>query len=644
MSATATASAASGFDDMEAQIAAAREAAANRDWPTSLTSWRAVLDNAPGHAVALVGAATALREMGRIDEAESFLAGPAARVPPSRIIANAYASLAHARADWPIAIARWTEVQRAFPDHPFAFLRGAQALRAAGRLNEAEVVLAAALPRFADDEQLAMARAWLANARSDWPLALECWAQLCQRYPDNPSVLVGTVRALHGAGRAQEAGPLLDAAEAMLPAARARGFDLLATQRLTLDIARLRQDWTGLRAKAEELLTEERAPRAEAWLALAQASWHSCDRDAADAAAIRALEIDPGLSEAVLVRIWVAADRGDGPATIDLYRRVAELNPTTVRWSLKLVQLLNWFGRIDEAVAELERLRRLWPNNPSVRAYLRSYGPSGEMRSGVLADAAQADAAPVVPEEAELRAIAAKAPPLATRRRSILIDDPRQDVQLMGAAGAKTAVLVFSNDTDTLSMPLALFDRFMASWPVSVVYLKDFNRLRYLGGIGSLGRSYIDTLEALRQIIARLDARRVLTLGACNGGSAAIRYGIELGAERIVSFAAATRLTPEAPTRLRQKQNFMRHRLSAAVPEGLPDLRPFLQARDHLAQVTYFYYAHDPRESADADHIADLPGIQFRPHPGDPAMPLLRRLAVEEADFSGALAGWLGLA
>jgi hypothetical protein len=117
-----------------------------------------------------------------------------------------------------------------------------------------------------------------------------------------------------------------------------------------------------------------------------------------------------------------------------------------------------------------------------------------------------------------------------------------------------------------------------------------------------------------------------------------------LGAERIVCFAAATRLPPEDPTRLKQKQNFMRHRLLEEVPEGLPDLRPFLQARSCLTQINYFYYANDPREAADADHLADLPGIHFRPHPGDPAMPLLRRFAVEEADFSGALAVWLGLA
>jgi len=630
-------------DVIEAHVAAAREAAAKRDWPASLSGWRAVLADAPGHVAAMVGAATALRESGRIDEAESLLAGPAARVPPNRLIATAYAATAHARADWPVAIARWTGVQCAFPDHPFAFLRGAQALRAAGRLNEAEALLARAVPRFADDEPLAMARAWLANARSDWPLALECWAELRRRHPDNPSVLVGTVRALHGASRADEAGPLLDAAEALLPSACARGFDQVAAQRLSLDIARLRQDWRGLRAKAEALLAEESAPHAEAWLALAQAGWHSGDRDAADAAASRALEVDPTLSEAVLVRIWVAADRGDGPATIELHRRVAELNPNTVRWPLKLVQLLNWFGRIDEAVAELERLRRLWPNHPSVLAYLRSYGPTGEMRTGVLDDATPPGTIPV-PEEAEWRAIAAKAPPESTWRRPILIDDPRKDVQVLRVDDAETAVLLFSNDSDTLSMPLALFDRFMAPWPVSVVYLKDFDRLRYLRGIRSLAGTYTGAIEALRQIIGGLGARRVVALGACNGGSAAIRYGIELGAERIVSFAAATRLAPEAPTRLRQKQNFMRNRLSEAVPSGLPDLRPFLEVHGHLAKVLYFHYARDPREAADADHLANLPGIEFRPNAGDPGIPLLRRLAVEEADFSRALAVWLDLA
>ncbi len=475
-------------------MAAAREAADRRDWPACLAGWQAVLAHAPGHAAALAGAATALRESGRIDEAETLLDGPAARVPPNRLIATAFAGLAHARGDWKLAVARWTIVQLAFPDHPFAFLRGAQALRAAGRLDEAEALLADAVPRFADDEKLAMEQAWLANARRQWPLALKCWEQLRHRYPENPSVLVGMVRALNAAGRADEAGPLLDAAEALLPAARTSGFDKAALQRLTLDIPRLRHDWPGLRAKAEALLAEERAPHAEAWLAVAQGSWHSGDRDAADAAAIRALEIDPKLSEAVLMRIWVAADRGDGPATIDLYRRLAELNPATVRWSLKLVQLLNWFGRIDEAVAELERLRKLWPNNPPVLAYLRSYGPTGEMRTGVLDDSPPLGSK--VTAEAGWQAIAAKAPPEAAWRRPILIDDPSQDVQVIRVDGAETAVVLFTTDSDTLSMPLALFDRFMAPWPVSVVYLKDFDRLRYLAGIRSLADSYEGVLQA----------------------------------------------------------------------------------------------------------------------------------------------------
>jgi tetratricopeptide (TPR) repeat protein len=239
---SAVSSTSPGPGQVETFLAAARAAAERRDWAASVSNWQAVIELSPRHLAAHLGAATALREAGRAADAEDLLAEAVPKFPQSRSVATAYAAAAHARADWAAAIDRWIIVQENFPDHPFAYLRGAQALREAGRLDDAETMLAAALRRFAGDEALAMAQAWLTNARRDWPLAVARWARLRERYPENPSVYVGSARALANAGRGDEVPPLLDRAEATLPVAIERGFDRAAADRLKIDIARLRLD------------------------------------------------------------------------------------------------------------------------------------------------------------------------------------------------------------------------------------------------------------------------------------------------------------------------------------------------------------------------------------------------------------------
>ena len=60
------------------------------------------------------------------------------------------AELAMRRGDWEAACTQWAEMRRAFPDHAAGFVRGAEALLRAGRLEEAEAVAGEAAARFPD--------------------------------------------------------------------------------------------------------------------------------------------------------------------------------------------------------------------------------------------------------------------------------------------------------------------------------------------------------------------------------------------------------------------------------------------------------------------------------------------------------------
>jgi tetratricopeptide (TPR) repeat protein len=572
------------------------------------------------------------------------------------------------RRDW-VEASRWWEAVRAIsPDHAPAYLGAGQALREAGRYDDAELQLGAGAERFPDHEQIAIARAWLAIARRDWPAALSRWEAARVRFPDNPWCYLGNISALRGAGRTDQVETLLVSAETVLAAAKQRGLDSVTQLRAELEIARARLDWPAVQQCAEKIIAREAAPAAQVLLALAQACWHLGFPEEADRAALRAISADPALVEAVLIRAWAATHRGDGETALSCYRTLVELNPGTARWRLKLVQLLDWLGRVKEALSELEDVRRRWPSDPMVRMFLRNYGPvsavtfgsgnpasrspdraSGEYQSinGKAPGLAEhvrpvLIADPIGARDQEFQAIAAKAPGPEEHLRPLLVADPDRDVFLAEVTGAKTAVLVFTGAADELTMPLPLFDRYLATLNLTAIYLKDFNRLRYLLGIRSLSRDYQGTLPALRNMLNRLGVKRLCTIGHCVGGFAAIRYGVELCADRILAFNARTSGAADSLMKTDEGPTIMRNRLEANVPLDMADLKPFLQDRRYDARIELFYEEDDPRARMHALRLSGLRGVGLHPHP-ELSYRLLRRLALLSEDFAGMLAKLLGV-
>ncbi len=548
---------------------------------------------------------------------------------------------ATARRDWLEARRCWDAVRATSPDHAPAYLGAGHALREAGLCDDAELALSAGAERFPDNEQIAIARAWLANARRDWPTALSRWEAACARFPDNPWCYLGNIKALRGAGRSDQVDTLLVTAEAVLAAAKQRGLDSMTALRAEFEIARTRLDWPAVQQSAEKIITREAAPSAQVFLALAQARWHLGDAEGADRAALRAISADPSLVDAVLVRVWVATDRGDGETALSCYRTLVKLNPAAVRWRLKFVQLLSWLGHVKEAVSELEQIRGRWPDDPMVRTFLRNYGLASEVSLGA-GSAATRLGDPDRNKEGEFQAIADQAPRQAERVRPLLVADPERDVVLAEARGAETAVLVFTGAGDEVSMPLPLFDRYLATLNVTAIYLKDFNRLRYLLGIQSLGQDYQGTLASLRNMLNRLGVKRLCTIGNCIGGFAAIRYGVELGADRILAFGAPTYSARGQLAKIEEGRKFLRNHLEANIPPRMRDLKPFLKRRRYGAQIELFYEERDPRDRMNALRLSGLPGIRLHPQQ-ELTYRVLRRLVVSNKDFRGMLAQLLGI-
>ncbi len=622
------------------QIATARAWLANhrRAWPEALNLWAAIRAKWPESAVGYHGGGYALRACGHLEEARALLDHGHARFPGNTDIALLRAWIANSDRDWPTALPLWAEVVANRPDDPAACAGAANAQREAGRLDEAAATLAGAETRFPNHEPLAFARAWLADARGDRQAALALWEGVGERFSHNPRTYLGAVRAARLAG-------LTDRAEALLAKAAASVALLkpdAATAQLEFEIALARRDWPSVRRSAERIIAGGGAQSPQVYLALAQAHWHLHDPDAADQSARQTLDLDPKLADAVLVRAWVAAYRGDGTAAIQCYRALADLQPKTLRWQLKLVQLLNWEGRVKEAVAALELLIRQWPNDRMVRVFQRNFGPAATLSLGDLdEDDGAAGNMPAHQNEHELAILGQRAPLPGTRRRPLIQVDPSCEMQVAAVAGAETALLVFTGSNDALSMPLPLFDSYISPLDLTVIYLKDLSRLRYLRGIGTVGGDYPGTISVLREVLARIGARRICTFGNCAGGFGALRYGIELNAARIITFGAPTHSPHETPEKFEQARNFSRTRLTTRVPAGMSDLRPFLQQHSYHTQIDMFYDADDPRDTLHATHLADQSGVTLHPRRGQNMSNLFRRIILTEPDFWDKLAGMI---
>jgi hypothetical protein len=227
--------------------------------------------------------------------------------------------------------------------------------------------------------------------------------------------------------------------------------------------------------------------------------------------------------------------------------------------------------------------------------------------------------------------------------RPPVIENLGRDVLVAARGGAETGAFIFTGIGDRVGMPLPLFDRYLAALGVTAVYLKDFRRLLFMNGIVSLGGSYERTLVALHNMVNHLGIKRLCTIGYSGGGRPAILYGVELGAERILTFASATGRTPcltGTPGGLNQA--IVSRRTLETVAEERLDLKPFLTSRRHSSSIDLYYAEERKAQEANALYLSDLPGVTVRPVAAGIHHSVLVTLA-NEGDFVRRLAEMLGV-
>jgi len=121
----------------ETTITLARLAAKRGDQETELQRWSEVRRRFPKKALGYREELRMLSVMARQDEAEAVLQAAAKSFPNDEWPAVEHAMLASMRKDWSAAETRWAAVRAKWPERADGYLRGAEALAALGRQDEA---------------------------------------------------------------------------------------------------------------------------------------------------------------------------------------------------------------------------------------------------------------------------------------------------------------------------------------------------------------------------------------------------------------------------------------------------------------------------------------------------------------------------
>jgi tetratricopeptide (TPR) repeat protein len=156
-----------------------------------------------------LNSAAALRNAGRLEEADRVLAEAVEAHPEAKGALSDWIDCATRRRDWPELARRCDIMRERFPGDSRGYAWGGRALLELERPADAEELLAAGMRQFPDDREILFHRALSAHRRRDWVEAAARSRQMLEKFPDVALSYIFTGRALLEMGDYTAAEPLL---------------------------------------------------------------------------------------------------------------------------------------------------------------------------------------------------------------------------------------------------------------------------------------------------------------------------------------------------------------------------------------------------------------------------------------------------
>ena len=323
-----------------AEVAMRRE-----DWAGAIGRWEAVRGAFPDQSSGYERGTVALLNAGRLGEAEGLACEAMERFPDRPGGCVQRAEVAMRREDWAVACERWEAVRGAFPDHASGYVRGAEALLNAGRLEETEGLACEAMERFPDRPGGCVQRAEAAMRREEWAVAIGRWEAVRGGFPDQSSGYERGTVALLNAGRLGEA-------EALAEEAVVRFRERPGSYLRCAELAMRREDWA-VACERWEAVRGAFPQEASGYVRGAEALVEAGRVEEAEGLAEEAMERFPEHPGGYVQRAEAAMRREEWAVACERWEELRRVSPDqSSGYERGTVALLN-AGRLGR--------RRLWP-------------------------------------------------------------------------------------------------------------------------------------------------------------------------------------------------------------------------------------------------------------------------------------------
>lgn len=187
-----------------------------RDWSAAAQAWETYRLHFPDDPDGFIFGTLALREGGRLAEAEALADGVMRVFPDQARLFVERAFICFFTRDWPEARRRFAQIRKSFPGEREAYIRGAEIARNMGQPEEALQLMEAGVRQLAHDKALLEDYARLAERLADPARAAAAWSEHRDRYAEEQA-FIGQARGLANLGDPASADTLLAGATELFP-------------------------------------------------------------------------------------------------------------------------------------------------------------------------------------------------------------------------------------------------------------------------------------------------------------------------------------------------------------------------------------------------------------------------------------------
>lgn len=360
--------------------------------------------------------------------------------------------------------------------------------------------------------------------------------------------------------------------------------------------------------------------------------------------------------------------RGDVDTADRLWRRLETAAPRSSLWPLARAHAARLSGNLAKQAEILAEAHARGVRDATIDAWIASSrsGNNHAVDAGALVDDISTPAAPLF--QASIRLSEEGRTADARRGLTRLLADRRlgweAQIQLIaldraeafgtlstlpGWLSPKRGSALIRTDSDAL---LAVFlqpggtfgvsgnaiHALLGAAPPNILYLYDSQALFHLAGTDRFGGGYRAMIDGILDCASEIGAQRIMTFGRCAPGFTAIKAGLDLDAERVVTISPVTTMAASEMSE-DARAPILQRRLVEALPECERDLLARLMQQSRT-RLEIFYNRMHGRDSGYARRIAHAPRVVLHPldepRRRDPIQQLLESPRSHVADLLNA--------